>query len=206
VFLDEEILSFQAQYSEEGTEVRFALNDKEEIRYSLSLIGKVQAENAALVHLAVARVLPWVLPVLQRGFAAARLPARMEVVRRDPVIVVDGAHTPRSVRIVLDTFTTLFGSGGVLLFAAAAGKKIAEMAEILAPAFSDIVITTPGGFRESNTAEVHLAFRKINPASQLISDTSQALARARTLAGTTRPLLITGSFYLAGQVRELLYL
>jgi dihydrofolate synthase/folylpolyglutamate synthase len=205
LFLDEQLDCFRADYTSSGTELRFALTGGQEIRYSLALIGTVQAENAALVHLAVQRSLPWLLPALKAGFAAARLPARMEVIRRDPAVVLDGAHTPRSVQIVLETFTRLFGANGVLLFAAAAGKRIAEMAEILAPAFEDIVVTTPGTFRESRVEEVYRAFQRLNPSTLLIPDSAQALARARALAGADRPLLVTGSFYLAGLVREILY-
>jgi len=123
-----------------------------------------------------------------------------------PAVVIDGAHTPRSVQIVLDTFTRLFGTEGVLLFAAATGKKIPEMAQILAPAFRRIVVTTPGTFRESNAEEVHRAFLRHNPGTLLIPDSARALARARELAGAERPLLVTGSFYLAGLIREILYL
>jgi dihydrofolate synthase/folylpolyglutamate synthase len=204
-FLDEQLASFQARYTSAGTELRFTLTGGEEISYSLALIGTVQAENAALVHLAAQRCLPWLLPALGTGFAATRLPARMEVLRTDPAVVIDGAHTPRSVRVVLETFTQLFGTDGVLLFAAAAGKKIDEMAEILGPAFREIVVTTPGSFRESRAEAVQRAFQRHNPATLLIPDTAAALARAQTLAGAERPLLVTGSFYLAGLVREILY-
>jgi dihydrofolate synthase/folylpolyglutamate synthase len=207
-FLDEQLESFQARFTSAGTQLRFALEGGREYSYSLALIGSVQAENAALVHLAVERSLPRFLPALATGFAAARLPARMEVLRRDPrdpAVVIDGAHTPRSVQTVLDTFSQLFGTDGVLLFAAAAGKKIPEMAEILAPAFRQVVVTTPGTFRESNAEEVRRVFARLNPNTLLIPDTAQALARARELAGARRPLLITGSFYLAGLAREILY-
>jgi dihydrofolate synthase/folylpolyglutamate synthase len=205
VFLDDRLESFQARCTPEGTELQFRLSGGEELRYRLALIGTVQAENAALVHLAVQQCLPWLLPALRAGFAAARLPARMEVLQRDPPVVLDGAHTPRSVRVVLETFIHLFGTDGVLLFAAAAGKKIEEMAEILAPAFRDIVVTRPGTFRESRAQEVQSAFLRHNPAALLIPDTREALRRAQALAGAKRPLLVTGSFYLAGSVREALY-
>lgn len=205
-FVDEQLSAFQADCSAAGTELSFALAGGRETSYSLSLIGTVQAENAVLVHLAVQRSLPWLLPFLKAGFAAARLPARMEVLHRDPAVVIDGAHTPRSVKIVLDTFTELFGTDGVLLFAAAAGKRIPEMAQILAPSFRQIVVTTPGTFRESNAEEVCRAFLRHNPGTLLIPDSPRALARARELAGAERPLLVTGSFYLAGLVREILYL
>jgi dihydrofolate synthase/folylpolyglutamate synthase len=204
-FLDEQIRSFEARSTAEGTEVRFALQRHPQIGYSLALIGRFQGQNAALVHLAMQRRLPWAVPALTRGFAAARLPARMEIVRRHPAVVIDGAHTPHSVRLLLDTFTQLFGPDGVLLFAAAAGKRIDEMAEILAPAFRTAVITTPGSFRESHAGQVHRAFKRWNPDALLIEDSAEALARAEALAGRDRPLLVTGSFYLAGRVRQILY-
>jgi dihydrofolate synthase/folylpolyglutamate synthase len=204
-FLDETLASFRARFSSRGSELEMSLAGGPAVRYTLALIGTVQAQNAALVHLAAAQALPWLLPALKRGFAEARLPARMEVLQRDPPVVLDGAHTPRSVAVVLDTFEELFGREGVLLFAAASGKKIAEMAEILGPAFRDIVITTPGSFRESNAEEVWKAFRRHNPDALLEKDTAGALQKARSLAGAGRPLLVTGSFYLAGQVREILY-
>jgi len=205
MFLDDQMRSFQARCSKEGTKVRFRLQDEQEVSYTLALIGEFQGENAALAHLAVRTCLPSILPALEEGFAAARLPARMELIRLRPPVVIDGAHTPRSVQKVLDTFTELFGTEGVLLFAAAAGKKISEMAEILAPAFKDVVVTAPGSFRESNAAEVYRVFKDRNQETTLVTDTAQALAQARKLAGTDRPILVAGSFYLAGVVREILY-
>jgi len=204
--LDEQLECLESRFTAEGTDLRLAVKQQPAVHYRLAMIGTVQAENAALVHLAASRSAPWLLPSLPRGFAAARLPARMEVVRRNPAVMIDGAHTPRSVQTVLDTFRRLFGAEGVLLFAAAAGKRIADMAEILAPAFPDIVVTTPGSFRESNAEQVHHAFLHRGANVLLIPGTAEALARARILAGNDRPLLVTGSFYLAGLVREILYL
>ncbi len=203
VFLDRELRFFQARSSPAGTELRFRLRDQGEVRYHLELIGDFQGENAALVHLA-ARKLVLSPEALRKGFARACLPGRLEVVRTAPPLVLDGAHTPRSVQRVLETFNRLFGRRGVLLFAAAAGKKTAEMAEVLAPAFRTIVVTTPGSFRESNAAEVHRQFQQRNPGAVLVADTAKALSKALSLAGDSRPLLITGSFYLVGEVRPIL--
>jgi dihydrofolate synthase/folylpolyglutamate synthase len=117
-------------------------------------------------------------------------------------VVLDGAHTPRSVERVLAVFRTLFGNDGVLLFGAARGKKIAEMAALLAPAFQHIVITTPGTFKESDPGQTHRLFRELCPAARLEPDTGAALRLALELAGSRRPLLVLGSFYLAGEVRR----
>jgi predicted metal-dependent phosphotriesterase family hydrolase len=68
-------------------------------------------------------------------------------------------------------------------FAAAAGRKIPEMAEIMGPAFLDIVITTTGAFRESNAEEVWRAFQHHNPAALLIRDTASGPQKALGRAG-----------------------
>ena len=57
------------------------------------------------------------------------------------------------------------------------------MAEIMGPAFLDIVITTTGAFRESNAEEVWRAFQHHNPAALLIRDTSPPRKKALSLAG-----------------------
>jgi dihydrofolate synthase/folylpolyglutamate synthase len=103
---------------------------------------------------------------------------------------------------VLAVFRSLFGEEGVLLFGAARGKKIAEMAAVLAPVFRRVVITTPGSFKQSDPEETHRLFRALCPSARLEADTGAALALALELAEGRRPLLVLGSFYLAGEVRR----
>jgi dihydrofolate synthase/folylpolyglutamate synthase len=201
-FLDEELAELSSRYTPEGTELAVRFRGEPERRYRLALIGDYQAENAALVDLAARRTLGLPGEALERGFLAARLPARLELLRSRPPVVLDGGHTPRSVERVLAVFRTLFGGQGVLLFGAARGKKIAEMAALLAPAFERIVITTPGTFKESDPAEAHRLFRALAPAARLEPDTGAALELALELTEARRPLLVLGSFYLAGEVRR----
>jgi dihydrofolate synthase/folylpolyglutamate synthase len=205
VFLDEELESLDSRYGLGGTEVALSFRGEPERRYTLSLIGDFQAENAALVDLAARRTLGLGEEALRRGLRSARLPARMELLSREPPVVVDGAHTPRSAARVLAVFRALFGAGGVLLFGAARGKKTAEMAAILAPAFERIVITAPGSFKESEPEEVHRQFLAYQPAVHLEPRTAEAFALALRLTEGRRPLLVLGSFYLAGEVRRVLH-
>jgi dihydrofolate synthase/folylpolyglutamate synthase len=203
-FVDEELESLDSRYGLEGTEVTLRFRGEPERRYTLSLIGDFQAENAALVDLAARRTLGLDGKALRRGLRAARLPGRLELVSREPPVVLDGAHTPRSVARVLAVFRALFGSGGVLLFGAAKGKNTAEMSAILAPAFERIVITAPGTFKESEPERVHRQFSAYQPAAHLEPRTAEALALALRLTEGRRPLLVFGSFYLAGEVRRAL--
>ena len=84
------------------------------------------------------------------------------------------------------------------------GKNPREMAEIMAPAFSRIIISTPGTFKESNPKEVAAYSGPSNPATLLEADPRQALRLALEQSEGKRPILVTGSFYMVAEIRRLL--
>jgi dihydrofolate synthase/folylpolyglutamate synthase len=202
-FVGEELSVGAASVDFAGTTVSLVPRGGEERELRLALLGRHQAENAALAYLALRR-LGVAEAAIRSGFASAVLPARMELLQLDPPVVVDGAHTPRSVGRVLESFRALCGPPGeaVLLFGAAAGKRVADMAAVLAPAFGVVVVSGTGSFRESAPVEVHRAFAALNRGAELVPDPAQALERALEHTAGRRPLLVTGSFYLAGEVRR----
>jgi dihydrofolate synthase/folylpolyglutamate synthase len=122
----------------------------------------------------------------------------------DPELVIDGAHTSKSMEQCCDTFLSLYGEGGILIFGCAAGKNAEAMAEILAPHFSRVIITSPGTFKKSRPEDLYRIFGEKNPGGTellLIPDTTEAIERA--LEGNRGlPILGTGSFYLAAEIRK----
>ena len=167
------------------------------------IIGAIQAQNMALATMAAACALPGLAPEhVIRGLANARLPARFELVRENPPVVLDGAHTPESVRLTVDTARSLFPGPKVLLFACAYDKRHAEMASLLAPHFEAIVITKPGTFKTSDPKAVYASFAALRPDARLEEDTAAALALAAGEAEARgAALLVTGSFYLCAEAK-----
>ena len=173
------------------------------------MAGEVQAKNAALAILALKTVFPEISKKhIREGLAGFVLPARFERISEVPAFVVDGAHTKRSIELCLKTFTDLYGAGGILIFGCAAGKDILSMAELCVPHFSRIIITTPGTFKKSNPEEIYAVFireaKKLEnrPEVIFIPDTALAIEKAVSLALENKlPILGTGSFYLAGEIR-----
>jgi dihydrofolate synthase/folylpolyglutamate synthase len=185
--------------------VRLSLAGEAPVEFRLALLGKFQAENAALAYLTLRRTRPEIpLARYQQGFSKTTLPGRMEIVGKDPAIVLDGAHTPLAVTRLLESFRGIFPGEAVLLFGSVAGKNPRAMAEILAPAFSHVVISTPGTFKESNPGEVAAIFSALHPRTSLEPDPARALEQARRLSGGIRPVLVTGSFYMLAEIRRLL--
>jgi len=203
-FLDEEAALLESRADREGTSLAVQLRGEPRRDFRLSLLGSFQAENAALAYLALRRTRPEITEEqFRRGFLATTLPGRMEVRGEDPPIVFDGAHTPLAVTRLLSSFRSIFPGDAVLLFGSVAGKNPRAMAAILGPAFPRIVVSTPGTFKESSPAEVAEIFREFSHGVELEKDPARALARARALSGGTRPILVTGSFYMVSEIRRL---
>jgi dihydrofolate synthase/folylpolyglutamate synthase len=180
--------------------------DARGLRLRTPLIGAVQAENMALAALAAVETEERVDgAALERGLASASLPARFQILAGEPPLVLDGAHTPDSVRLCLDSFEALFPGPKALLFGCAHDKHHAEMAAILAPRFERIRVTRPGDFKLSDPKAVHASFRALFPGASLVEDTKEAaLAARREAVELGLPLLVTGSFYLCAEVLKLL--
>jgi dihydrofolate synthase/folylpolyglutamate synthase len=179
---------------------------------SVPIPGLVQAGNAGLAVAALKIAFPSIGEgAIHRGLENFRIPARFEKIADDPPLIIDGAHTPESAALCADTFRSLYGEDGLLLFGCAADKNAQAMAEILRPLFSEIIITTPGTFKISDPERVYQAFTSGSqqPCGAekekivFVKDTMQAIKQALELARRKKlPALCTGSFYLASELRN----
>lgn len=171
---------------------------------SIPIPGKVQAENAALAVAAVKTAFPQIKEdSIRRGLKCLEIPARFEKIA--PLFIIDGAHTPESLYLCIETFCLLYGEGGILIFGCAADKDAAAMAKIAHSHFSKIIITTPGTFKISNPPQVYEAFaaQAGREKTQLVADTREAVKKAVDFAkGKSLPILGTGSFYLVSEIRK----
>jgi dihydrofolate synthase/folylpolyglutamate synthase len=172
------------------------------LEVSLGLYGRIQAENALLAYHAVRTALPGARDsAIASGFARASLPARFECFDGDPPVVIDGAHTPVSCALAAEGFESLYGKEGSLLFACAIDKDAEGIARALAPSFRRIVITKPGDFKKSDPERAFRAFESLGARPSLESDPESAF---RLSLSYGEPVLVVGSFYLAGIVRPLI--
>jgi dihydrofolate synthase / folylpolyglutamate synthase len=183
-----------------------ALRFPPDFRASTPLVGRVQADNMALALLAAAESEPRVGPAEARaGLGRALLPARFQVLPLEPPVVLDGAHTPDSVAIAVDSFERLFPGRKALLFGCAEDKKHGPMAALLAPRFDRITLTRPGSFKATDLSAVEASFRKAGAQPLVEADFAAAARRSRAEAASLgMPLLVVGSFYLCAAAYEIL--
>ncbi len=216
--LNTELDQFSHKISTNGTTVEFNEKNGEREILQLSSIGAVQAENALLAYLVLLKLLKPdrdLKKLLRRGLNEARLPGRFEIITNSNTsFIFDGAHTPVSVSRMMDTWKTIFSKKGILIFGSVSDKNPAEMAKLLSPYFDRIIISTPGTFKESYPDEVYKIFQKYNPNTELIKDPEAAYLKAleinrsdtklyRDGASITKPILVSGSFYMVSEIRKL---
>jgi dihydrofolate synthase/folylpolyglutamate synthase len=172
--------------------------------------GEVQTKNAALAILALRNSFPEIKEsAVREALSGFALPARFQRLSVLPPVIIDGAHTVRSVDLTLKTFSSLYGCGGILIFGCAAGKDILSMATLCLPFFSRIIITRPGDFRESFPEKIYEVFvncaerNKKTPKILYLPQTEEALNMALELGRKDAlPILATGSFYLAAEISK----
>ncbi|NOY08448.1 MAG: bifunctional folylpolyglutamate synthase/dihydrofolate synthase [Spirochaetes bacterium] len=212
-FLDEELVQLNTETSLHGTVFSIRLKgESTETEFRLSMPGKFQAENAALAYLSLKKLFSRINnESFTKGFKNTFLPGRFEVTGSRNPIILDGAHTPLSIKRLLETFVKIFPEKGVLIFGSVKDKNHREMAKLLYPYFRNIIVSTPGAFKESDPEKVHSAFTKHFPEAELITDPAEALSRALLLTGSMEireemlpPILVTGSFYMVAEIRRLL--
>lgn len=182
------------------------------IATKLALLGDYQLWNAAAAALTVKTILPD-LPeeAVEMGLAAARLPGRFEVVEHhQQLVILDGAHTPNSVRSTLSTLKRYLEECGLsakepqLLFACAADKDVETMADLFS-GFGRITLTRPGGEKQSDPQLLQDAFTAAGHHFTYLADYRAAIHHALEEAGKEKaPLLVTGSFYLVAEVKKML--
>jgi len=177
-------------------------------RLSIPLLGQHQVRNAAT---AVA-----VLEILQEkgfavsresiidGLARVRWPGRLQVLRRRPLVVVDGAHNPDSAAKLRQALEEYFDfDRAILIIGTSSDKDIAGIAAELAPLFDEVIVTRSIHPRALETAPIAAEFKRYGLEAQETGDIVEALPLALARAGEKDIICVTGSlFVVAGAIEQ----
>lgn len=182
----------------------------------ISLPGRHQARNLA-VALSVLRLLEISSEISQvdtealyRSIRETRWPGRMEVIKTEPLTIIDGAHNPDGAAILSESVDRyLVGKKINLVFGMLRDKDILSVAKLLAVRADRIIITEPESPRAASSAEVHgiilEALRGEDvPDITEIPDIEEAVRQAQSMAGDGEAVIYAGSLYMIGRVRSLL--
>lgn len=174
----------------------------------MPIIGEHQAENAATAIAAVEMFLgerAIADEVLRSALADSLSPGRLQVVSKEPLIVLDGAHNPAGLRSLKRSLQWHFKPERTFgLVAMLADKDIDSAAAVLAETFDELIVTEVEGPRALPASELASALEDKGGNVVLVeSSISSAYEKASRLAGEDA-MFVTGSLYLVGAVLEML--
>ena len=175
--------------------------------FTTSLAGQFQAANAA-VALALTRSFDAHAVTDETaadGLRLARFPGRLEIVQETPLVLLDGAHNPQKIEGLVSDLRHITGDRRVTaVFGALESKNHGDMLRALAPNIDLLVLTAPEVYAKPpvDPAELADAAAAFNVEIHIELEPVAAVNLALDLASDGDAVLVTGSLYLVGNVRE----
>jgi len=175
----------------------------------LPLFGEHQVVNAATAYAAVLGLRMQGIEVgdkaVRQGFAFVEWPGRFEVVSKRPYVVLDGAHNEESARRLVQTVKERFPGRRVIpVIGISSNKNIPGILKALTPLAEAIIVTRFDNPRAADPEAIANIVKSKGKPVSLTPNTREALDLAHSLAGKEDVILITGSLYLVGEMRDLL--
>lgn len=174
----------------------------------LPVHGEHQGENAAAALAAVDAFFGRSTgdDVVHEGFASVSVPGRFEVVGREPLVILDGAHNPDGVEAFVETMSEFTPAGDlVVVFGQLAGRDPDEMLQTLAEADpARVVLCSAPSPRAVPVTDLMAAAERAGLAAEPADSVADAVARGRELVGLEGALAVTGSLTVVGAARTVL--
>jgi len=174
-----------------------------------SLIGYHQAINGATAVTAILALehfgirIP--LEAIREGLAQTEWAARLEVIRKKPLVLLDAAHNVDGAVTLRQALEEIFKYDKlVLLIGMLADKERQKVMEILGPLASAIVVTKPNNPRALDWQSMAEIARNFTPEVYLEEKVEDAVEKGLTLVGPDDLLCITGSIYMVADARSYL--
>jgi dihydrofolate synthase/folylpolyglutamate synthase len=180
---------------------------REELELHLPLLGEHQLANATTAIAALARLVQGGLRVpasaLREGLRTVRWPGRLEILGRDPVVVVDGAHNGDSARKLSAALQAMGGYRDlIIVLGGSADHLTPELMDALLGGAARAIATRASHPRSATPAWIQERAAGLGYHVELSETVAQALDLALAVAGPQDLICCTGSLFVAGNARE----
>ncbi len=175
---------------------------------AISLAGSYQIKNAALALEGVEalRKLGYALSDQQvrEGLLRTAWRGRFTTLRRDPTVIIDGAHNPAAALELKESLERYF-PGKTLYFVMGMfkDKDYAQVIDLTAPLARHIItVETPGNPRAMPARELAEAVGKVNPSVEWADSVAHGVEKALAMAGKEDAVIVFGSLSFLGEAAD----
>lgn len=179
------------------------------IEFLLPLAGKHMIYNAVTAIEAVRSLKRFGVNVsdnvIASGIASSVMPARMELIRKKPVIILDGGHNEGCANALADYIRKHLSDKRIIMVSSMmADKDYMSYMRIVAPFASVFVATKADVPRALSSDELCETAKAFCADCYSISEPLKAVQAAGNITEKDDALIVCGSFYLAGEIRDYL--
>lgn len=197
----------QLEVISEGLEgQRLDYRDRKDLE--LPLLGTYQSRNAAVVLDTVDTLCRrgWDIPetAVRRGLSSVAWPGRFEVLHREPLVLLDGAHNPNGVEELEKCLRTyLPGRKLIFMMGVMADKSYDEMLDRMAPLAKGFITVTPDNTRALAAGQLREDIEtRLGLPARAAGSVPEGIALSLGDCTADDAVCIFGSLYMAGEVRE----
>ena len=175
----------------------------------IAMLGEHQCANASLavqtvLTLSAQETLPVPNDALRKGLELTRWPGRLEIVRRDPLVLLDGAHNPHGAEALAKALQELLKDQKlVLVVGILQDKLVPGVLDPILPFASRIIITAPDSPRAAKLEDVQaFLHNRTKVPLQSVAGVATAVEHAVSIVQKQEAVLVTGSLYTISEARQ----
>ena len=178
-----------------GTEISY-----NGLTVKIPLVGRHQVENTVGV-ITAARALGISDEFIKKGIESTVIHARMEIISRSPVIMLDGGHNPECAAALENVLVRFAGDKNItVLIGMMADKDTKDYLAAILPHCKTAVFTKPSNPRAEDEVELLCEGECFCKDAVSVKDPKDAYKKARSLVKNGGMLLVCGSFYLLSDI------
>ena len=173
----------------------------------IPLIGQYQLENVAVALKVVEalRKVGWNISdeALRSGLKATKWPGRFEVIKKEPIFIVDGAHNPHGIRATTKSLRSIFKDEKMIfIFGVMADKDYPDMLDQILPLAKEVLCVTPDNPRALPAANLAKIIEEKQVKATPCDSIGGAIDLAFEKAGTKEIICALGSLYQIGDIKR----
>ncbi|WP_392486677.1 bifunctional folylpolyglutamate synthase/dihydrofolate synthase [Haloimpatiens sp. FM7315] len=176
---------------------------------NLALLGKHQMLNCALAVNAVEKLIDMGVKISKEdilsGLKTVKWPVRLETLKNNPTVVLDGAHNIDGIKNLTLSLETYFKYNNlILVLGILADKEVETMVKEIVPKASRVITVTPNSDRAELSEDLKKVVIKYNKNCEAFSHYKDAYKKALSYCSKEDLLLICGSLYMVGDMRKII--
>lgn len=185
-----------------GTKVLF-----DGLEYHMNFVGKHQINNLCTALKAL-KILGKRFNISQaaifQGIDKAKVPARTEILLKNPLIILDGSHNISSVSALYDVVTQYAkGKNLKAIVGMLADKDVEASFSKILPIFKEVSIVSPNSFRALSVQNALSIALKYNKNSKSYDSLENAIEQAVSSLQDNDALIMFGSLYLSSEIKKI---